>query len=716
MNVTSESLAELFEQYKEEVKETIETLDTKLVAIEQDPANSEVIFSLFRHLHSLKGSSKMFNVENIAHIAHKLEDLMQLIDKDNSILKRFPKIVDLLFQGNDIFRDIIDRLENDITFLNLTAEHLQFIEQINHQFDQLSRKENLLVEKAKTVLDEIEAILPSIEDIDLTALNRAVGALSGQIDLWAAGGSGGAIRYTYGGKDFSELMHNYEAGLEKFKKGSFTQEDSEGFFKNAGVFIQALFEVAEEGIMEVLQELNDGLDMFEERALDIDPIVIEFFSTLLEDLKKNLKAEAAGNAGMDLTESAPAAAAADSRVAHAGSQPQVKTIRVDEKKIDLFLESVGKLITQSEILNHLQYSFKQAGINPGLVREFAALNRSISSDIISLQKSIMEVRQVEIGNILKKFPRLVRDISHSMNKDVELLISGEHVPIDKSLLEDVEKALIHIVRNSIDHGLETAEVRQAAGKDPRGLISVNVEQEEASIIIEVSDDGRGVDLAQIRRKALEKGIISQDELKEMSDEEVQSLLFRSGFTTKTEATDISGRGVGLDVVRSNIRKWNGEIKLENRPGLGLTIRLFIPITNTLLTKEAIMIVLGDSTFCLPLENVVEIITVPDDKLVTHKDHRVFEHRGNVIAVINIKEQMKLPAGEEKRDGVRTFVILRGKKESRKAICADRIVGQQKIVIKDFELEAFRRLPYCQGLTLLGDGRVVLVLDAERIVD
>ena len=202
----------------------------------------------------------------------------------------------------------------------------------------------------------------------------------------------------------------------------------------------------------------------------------------------------------------------------------------------------------------------------------------------------------------------------------------------------------------------------------------------------------------------------------MTDKEAESLVFLSGLTTKEEATDISGRGVGLDVVMSNIHKWNGEVALINQLGQGLTISLRIPITNTLLTKEAILLKVGPDLFCLPLENVLEIVTVAADQVHRHKTAELFQHRNHVITVVDIKHLLGMPAGENNHDQGRTYIILRGKFETRKAIVADEIVGQQKIVIKDFEMEAFRRLPYYQGLTLLGDGRVVLVLDAESMVD
>ncbi len=717
MDLADESLAELFEQYKDEVKETIGTLDSELVAIEQDPTDSEVIFSIFRHLHSLKGSSRMFNVDNIGHIAHKLEDLMQIIDQDNSIMGRHPKIIDLLFRGNDIFQEIISRLDSDITYVNLTEGHAGFIEEITHQLDAINRQGDALIDITRTMLDELDALLPGMEELDTDRLRRLMGELNAQIDLATMEEGAKTIAYSYGDLDLTSFIQAYETGLEKFRSDAFQPEDVDIFLKNVNDMIGELFGVAEEDIMGALGELNDGLLMFSDKSLEIDAIVIEFFSELLTDLKENLKSEVVTEATApekEEGEATPKPSAPKER--EALSLGQAKTIRVDEKKIDIFLESVGKLITQSEILNHLQFSFKGAGLNPALVRDFASVNRTISNDIVNLQKSIMEVRQVEMNNILKKFPRLIRDISHNMEKEVELVVTGERIPIDKSLLDDVEAAMIHLVRNSIDHGLETPTQRESAGKDRRGRISIDVSQEETAVIVEVSDDGLGLDFEAVRKKALERGLISPDKYETMTEQETQQLVFKSGLTTKKEATDISGRGVGMDVVLANIKKWNGEVVMESQVGLGLSVRLQIPITNTLLTKEAILLKLGTSTFCLPLDYVVEIVTIPAQQVHRHKDNALFEHRNQVISVVNMRELLGMYGTDDGDAPNKTFIILRGKTETQKAIVADEILGQQKIVIKDFELDSFRRLPYYQGLTLMGDGRVVLILDGEKIVD
>ncbi|MDR1577914.1 MAG: chemotaxis protein CheA [Deltaproteobacteria bacterium] len=715
MSVTDENLAELFEQYKDEVRETIGTLDNELVSIEQDPANSETIFSLFRHMHSLKGSSKMFNVDNIANIAHRLEDLMSMIDKNNSILGKHPKIIDLLFKGNDIFRDIISRLEEDISYTTMTVEHVAFVGEIQAQIDKINRRDSLLVDAARKLLDAVETLLPSLEELDTEALKKEMAEVSMGLTLATLEEEGAnQIRFNYNGVDLTEEVRLLEENLVVFQEGKGTAENAKALVEVANRLYRNLAEVANEDAMSLIAELGDGLTLFDEKKLEMDQMMVEFFSSTLKDLKEKFQVEVEAPAQKKGTKRSTAI-----------KEPQVKTIRVDEAKIDLFLDSVGKLITKSEILNHLQFSFRQAGIDAGLLRDFSSVSRTISNDIVNLQRSIMEVRQVEMNNILKKFPRLVRDISHKIGKEAEMNIVGERVPIDKSLLDDVEQAMVHIVRNAVDHGLELPEERVAAGKPRRGAVNIRVSPEEAAILIEVSDDGRGLDLSRIKAKAVERGVLSQEQADFISDKEAEMLIFNSGLSTKDQATDLSGRGVGMDVVMTNLKKWNGEVMVGNIPGQGLTVGLRLPITNTLLTKEAIMLRVGESTFCLPLEFVNEIVTVSASAVHRHKDGAVFRHRDMVISVIDLKGLLGLERSgvfyepeisEDLSKETHVFIILRGKGDCRQSILADEILGQQKIVIKEFELETFRKLPYFNGLTLLGDGRVVLILDSEKLME
>ncbi|MGL4209070.1 MAG: chemotaxis protein CheA, partial [Candidatus Adiutrix sp.] len=634
MSVTDENLAELFEQYKDEVRETIGILDNELVAIEQDPTSSETIFSLFRHMHSLKGSSKMFNVDNIAHIAHCLEDLMSMIDKNNSILTRHPKIVDLLFKGNDTFRDIIAKLEDDITYTHLTPEHTLFVGELQTQIDKINRRDTQLIDAARKLLEDLDSLIPTLEEIDTGELKKNMAEVSLGLTLATLEeDSSNQIRFHYNGLDLTVDVQSLEEVLGRFKASAALPEDAQTLISVVGSLYNSLADVATEDAQQLIAELGDGLFMFKDRDLEVDEMIVEFFGTILTELKAKFQVEVMVQT-TDVKKTTKKSSATF-------KEPQAKTIRVDEAKIDQFLDSVGKLITKSEILNHLQFSFRQAGLNTSLMRDFTTVSRTISNDIVNLQRSIMEVRQVEMNNILKKFPRLVRDISHKIGKETEMNLSGERVPIDKSLLDDVEQAMVHIVRNAVDHGLETPDERLAAGKNRRGTININATQEEASIFIEVVDDGRGLNLEKVKAKAVERGVLTPDQASVINEKEAEMLIFRSGLSTKDEATDLSGRGVGMDVVMTNLKKWNGEVVVHNTPGQGLSIGLRLPITNTLLTKEAILLRVGESIFCLPLEYVSEIVTVPLSAIHSHKEQAVFRHRDMVIAVMNIKEILGL---------------------------------------------------------------------------
>ncbi|MDR2350033.1 MAG: Hpt domain-containing protein, partial [Deltaproteobacteria bacterium] len=321
MSVSDENLAELFEQYKDEVRETIETLDNELVVLEQDPSSSETIFSLFRHMHSLKGSSKMFNVDNIATIAHRLEDLMSMIDKNNSILNKYPKIVDFLFKGNDIFRDIIGRLEDDIGYTSMTGEHLAFVAEIQAQIEKINRRDSQLVDATRKLLDALENLLPSLEEMDTEALKKDMSDVTTGLALATLEEDGAnQIRFNFNGADLTDSVRTMEELLALFKEGKATPENGTNFVEAANTLYGLLAEVATEDAMSLIAELGDGLTLFSERNLEMDQMMVEFFDSMLRELKEKFQVE---------VEMPAVKVARASKSQTVQKEPQVKTIRVD---------------------------------------------------------------------------------------------------------------------------------------------------------------------------------------------------------------------------------------------------------------------------------------------------------------------------------------------------------------------------------------------------
>ena len=393
-----------------------------------------------------------------------------------------------------------------------------------------------------------------------------------------------------------------------------------------------------------------------------------------------------------------------------GGQIMAQTVKVETMKLDGLIDLVGELvIAQSLITSNSAISgLKEQKIN----KDLAHVSRITSE----LQRNAMSLRMVQIRQTFQKMNRLVRDLAHKFDKNVKFETIGSDTEIDRNMVESIYDPLVHLVRNSLDHGLETPDERLALGKSPQGVVRLKAYHQGGNVVIELSDDGRGLNTEKVLQKAVDQGLVSPGE--NLSDAAIHALVFHPGFSTAEKVSDVSGRGVGMDVVMTNLKKWNGEVVVTNNPGHGLAVGLRLPITNTLLTKEAILLRVGESIFCLPLEFVSEIVTVPADSIHHHKDQSVFRHRDMVISVINIKGILGLGDSNYGSSGggdSRAFIILQDKSDSRQSIMADEILGQQKIVIKEFELETFRKLPYFNGLTLLGDGRGVLILDTEKLM-
>lgn len=390
-----------------------------------------------------------------------------------------------------------------------------------------------------------------------------------------------------------------------------------------------------------------------------------------------------------------------------------QTIRVEISRLDSVMNLVGELVLGRNRLVKLSGDIDGVTDFERRIKEVAEAISQLNRVTTDLQTAVIKTRMQPIKKVLGKFPRMVRDLSRKMGKSIRLELSGEETELDKSVIEEIGDPLIHIIRNSIDHGIEMPDDRIAQGKDSEGVVRISAYQEGNSIVIEISDDGRGIDAEKIRRKAVEKGIITEADAMRLTDAEAVNIIFMPGFSTAEKVTDVSGRGVGMDVVRTNITKINGSVEIATQKGAGSTFTIRLPLTIAII--QALMVTIGPETYAIPLASVVETVKITEKDIKTLSGSEVLNLRQQVLPLIRLRDEFKVPHqgdGTGIPEGQYVVVVQVGSKNL--GLVVDRLPYQEEVVIKSMGqiLSGIRGLA---GATITGDGRVVIILDVGEIL-
>jgi two-component system chemotaxis sensor kinase CheA len=385
------------------------------------------------------------------------------------------------------------------------------------------------------------------------------------------------------------------------------------------------------------------------------------------------------------------------------------TIKVDFKRLDELLSLVGELVIMKTRLNQVGIKLRKSVSDRPLANEFKEMLEASGKMISELQEGVMKTRMVPVGHVFGKFPRMIRDLAKSQGKDVQVLLEGEDTELDKTVIDEIGEPLLHIIRNAIDHGIEPPEERAEKGKPHAGRLTLTALQESNYVVIKVSDDGRGINLERIRMKAVEKGIIGEDD--PMDKENLLGLLFMPGFTTKEESTDVSGRGIGLDIVSKNISRLNGQVSIESGgEGGGSTFVLKLPLSLAII--PALMAEASGEIFAIPISAVRESVKVKDKDIHLVNNKEVVRLRGTVMPVVRLSSFFNLNGKKKSRE---FYFVVVGKAEKRLALAVDKLRGQQEIVIKPLD-ETFGGFSGIAGASILGDGRIILIVDTMSLWD
>ncbi|WP_041083243.1 chemotaxis protein CheA [Thermotoga profunda] len=646
----------------DESKEYIQTLNDSLLKLEKDYQDSEAINETFRALHTLKGMSGTMGFETMSKLCHKME---QLLDKIRSKkIKLDSTMLDRLFVGVDVLEKMINSIVKSGTDQLPELDVAEFTQSFEILSAGVESKET---SKEQKITEPSVVISESIKKIIDEAVREGYNAYQLTITL-SEGTQFKAVRMymvfkaieDHGGQILSSKPPVEDIEQEKFDRD---------------VEIVAVIKEEKETLRNIVMSISE-----------IEKVTIKDISHAEEKIVKTVESEEKKEETK--TESTKE------------RKRFTQTVRVDIDKLDNLMNLMGELvISRSRIADTLRkYSIKEVD------ESLSQLNR-ISLD---LQNVVMKIRMVPISFVFNRFPRMVRDVAKQLNKEINFIMQGEDTELDRTFVEDIGEPLLHMLRNAIDHGIESKEERLAKGKPPVGTVILSARHEGNNVVIEVRDDGRGIDRSTVIKKAVEKGLINEAQAESLPDEKVYEFLFMPGFSTKTETTELSGRGVGLDVVKNVVESLNGTVSIESAKNKGTAVTVRLPLTLAII--QALLVKVNNFVYAIPIANIDSTLNISKDQIQRIQDRQVSVIRGEIIPIVKLWDILELPHQSE--DTIYNTVIVRvGNRKY--GLTVDALIGQEDIVIKSLG-KIFSDVRIFSGGAILGDGSIALILDIANI--
>jgi len=710
--------------FLEEAREHLQAITDRLLDLEREPAELQHVHEIFRSAHTLKGMAATMGFEDMAHLTHEMENVLDRVR--NGELAVTPALGDLLFRCLDALETMVANIEEGGDGAGDVADIVRALRAVaeGRMPDEAMGGESG-AEREAAASDGFGQV-----STGGAAEEAAPGAQAGSGDVAAVGGDFNEYEWTV-------IQQSREAGMSALIIT--VRLDPACVLKAARVFLvfrelEALGEVIRshpsvedlenekfDDSFTVVLITDQSAETVRERILNISEIAaVDVVPVEEGQARREIAAASAPSAPADAP-SAPSDAPAPGVVApgaQAGPSarpsrsdsagPRLRkgsgrTIRVDLERLDQLMNLFSELVIDRGRLEQLARELN----HPTLLETVEHMSR-ISSD---LQNLVLTMRMVPVENVFNRFPRMVRDLSRELGKRVELVIEGAETELDRTVVDEIGDPLVHLLRNAIDHGLESVEERRQAGKPETGQVKLSAYHSGNHVIIEVSDDGRGINRDKVLRKALERGLITQREAEGLTDEQVYNLLFMSGFSTAETVTDISGRGVGLDVVRNKIESLGGTVSVQSEPGVGTTFQIQLPLTLSIL--DALLVQVEAEKYAIPLSSVLEAAIYKPEAVHTAHGQPVVDFRGRLVPLVFLKDVFAVPdAGGPKPTDVQVVIVRKGEKMA--GLVVDRLIGQQEIVLKSLG----KYLPHVfaiSGATILGDGQVALILDCNALV-
>lgn len=677
------------EIFLDETKEHLESLNTQILNLEQEPEDVDTVNEIFRAAHSLKGMAGTMGYKRMQALTHDMENVFSEIR--NGSMKVNSNLVDTLFQCLDALEEYTNNIKE--TADEGTNDNQQLITQLNEFLK--SGGEAKGADAAPAAVPKAEE---AIDENEEKWLNVKIGE-SEKVVLSTAKTQGKNIY-----------------GLTVYVQESCLLKAARAFLVYKAVEEKAEIIVCDPPAQDIEDEKFD---------LDFSLIVISAcpLEEILQAARNVSEIEKVVGALYDFTpvpvvedketvETKPESGAIQPQTApakandkKASGKPVVnRTVRVDIEKLDVLMNLVSELIIAK---NSLVSASNTEGVAGSGFNEQIEYLESVTTN---LHESVMKVRMVPIESVVSKFPRMIRDLSKKLGKKMELHMSGEETELDRTVVDEIGDPLMHLLRNAADHGLESSALRIERGKPEVGSIWLDAYQDGNNVVIEVKDDGNGIDVESVKNKAIERGVITPDQAEIMSEKDIINLLFHAGFSTAKTISDVSGRGVGLDVVKSKIESLSGEVEVKSKLGEGSTWIIRLPLTLAII--QALMVTVGGEKYAISLGSIqtIEDVAPGDIKLVQNRE--VIHLRGSVIPIIKLSKELDIESSKSSDENMVVVIVKKG--ENLAGLVVDELMGQQEIVIKSLG-KYISKCKILSGATILGDGEVALILDANALM-
>ena len=696
-------VSQYLEIFIDESGEHLQTLSDCIMTLESEPDNKDTINEVFRAAHSLKGMAGTMGFKRMQHLTHDMENVFQEVRSDK--IKVDSAMIDLLFECLDAIEGYLDNIK--ATSDEGTEDNELIIKELN---DFIAKANGETVpDKAPAAETVAEAGGEAEETVAPVESKLATFELSQheQKDIAAAREAGNKI---YGltvyiqkecllkaARAFLVFRAVEELGNIVVYRPSSQDIEDERFELDFSIYVATTEPLdkliaAAKNVSEIENVVGEEIPDTEEKVVEQVPAETKPSTTAKEESKPAAAAAPSG--------SAPA------KKASAGKPATNRTVRVDIEKLDALMNQVSELIIAKNSLVSISSSEGGSFASQGFHDQIEYLERITTN----LHESVMKVRMVPIESVVNKFPRMIRDLSRTLGKKMELVMTGEDTELDRTVVDQIGDPLQHLLRNSADHGLEDAALRAERGKPETGTIFLNAYQEGNNVIIQVGDDGNGIDTEAVKAKAIERGIVTAEQAEAMSQKEIVNLLFMPSFSMAKKITDISGRGVGLDVVKSNIEQLGGDVEVKTTLGEGSTFTVRLPLTLAII--QALMVEIRDEKYAIALGSIsnIEDIPVKDIKYVEARE--VIHLRGMVIPLIRLDKILDIEPREQEPESLTVVIVKRG--DSLAGLVVDNLMGQQEIVIKSLG-KYINGNKLISGATILGDGEVALILDVNTLM-